>query len=67
MAQNRDQEKYVGHQGGQEMGPFAKDKGDDAPASADLTAAGQTQAPQAKGAPRRDGNARGAEGAAHSS
>lgn len=49
------------------MGPFAKDKGDDAPASADLTAAGQTQAPQAKGAPRRDGNARGAEGAAHSS
>lgn len=51
------------------MGPFAKDKGDDAPASADLTAAGerQTQAPHAKGAPRRDGNPRGAEGAAHSS
>lgn len=31
-------------QGGKELGPFAEEKGDDAPASADLTAAGDRQA-----------------------
>ena len=30
-------------QAGKEIGPFAKDRGDDPPASADLTAAGERQ------------------------
>lgn len=43
MAEIREQGRCVGEQGGKEMGPLGKGKGEDAPASADLPAAGQRQ------------------------